>query len=323
MNDKLDTKRITIYLAIAFSIAWMTALFLYLNGGLINSPMIQGTQIPLAIPVLAIFYMGAPTVANVLTRLITREGWHNAYLKPKLKHGWPAWLAAWFGPGLMTIFGAAVFFLIFPQYFDPYLGKVAEMMKLAAGDSLETASVLNPWLIVLGQTITALLISPLLNSLATFGEEFGWRAYLLQKLLPLGWRKATLLMGVIWGVWHWPVIAMGHNYGLDYPGYPWAGMLMMVAFTFFGGAFLGWAALRGGSVWPAVIGHAAMNGIAGLAFFMVKGQPSSLLGPVPVGIVGMAGYILVGLWVFLRYQPAQDEETNLMSQPHQELKNPD
>ena len=33
--------------------------------------------------------------------------------------------------------------------------------------------------------------------------------------MPLGARKTMLIMGVIWGVWHWPVIAMGYNYGVE------------------------------------------------------------------------------------------------------------
>jgi membrane protease YdiL (CAAX protease family) len=31
-----------------------------------------------------------------------------------------------------------------------------------------------------------------------FGEEFGWRGYLLPKLMPLGRWKAYVLVGIIW-----------------------------------------------------------------------------------------------------------------------------
>ena len=34
---------------------------------------------------------------------------------------------------------------------------------------------MNPWMIVLIQTALGVLISPIVNSLATFGEEFGSR----------------------------------------------------------------------------------------------------------------------------------------------------
>ena len=112
-------------------------------------------------------------------------------------------------------------------------------------------------------------------------------------------------MGIIWGVWHWPIIAMGHNYGLDYPGAPWLGMLAMTWFTFVAGTFLGWLAFRGGSVWPAVIGHAAINATAGLGLLVSTGRVNLLLGPLPVGIVGSAGFSAVALWILLRWRPAE------------------
>jgi hypothetical protein len=107
-------------------------------------------------------------------------------------------------------------------------------------------------------------------------------------------------MGLIWGVWHWPVIAMGHNYGLEYPGAPWLGMMMMVWVTMGLGTFLGWLTLRSGSVWPAVIGHAAINGISALAAVCVQGNPNPLLGPFPSGLVASAAWAVLTLVIFLK-----------------------
>lgn len=60
------------------------------------------------------------------------------------------------------------------------------------------------------------------------GEIKCWRAYLLPKLrMSLSDRAALIITGVIWGIWHLPVIVMGHNYGTDYWGYPWLGILTM------------------------------------------------------------------------------------------------
>ena len=145
----------------------------------------------------------------------------------------------------------------------------------------------------------AILIAPIINSFFTFGEEFGWRGYLLPNLLPLGEKKAFLISGVIWGLWHAPVIAMGHNFGLDYPGFPWLGILAMIWFCILAGTFLGWLSIRGGSVWPAVIGHAAINGISGLPILFMLAKPNMLLGPSPVGLIGSVGYLAVFIWIFL------------------------
>jgi membrane protease YdiL (CAAX protease family) len=195
----------------------------------------------------------------------------------------------------MTILGAVLFFVVFRQYFDPSF-KVLHEMLANTGQAIPNA----PWTIVIVQTLLGVLIAPFINSIFTFGEEFGWRAYLQPKLMPLGGRKAILLIGLIWGVWHWPIIAMGHNYGLDYPAAPWLGMLMMVWVTIGLGTFLGWLTLRAGNVWPAVIGHAAINGISGLAAVCVQGNPNPLLGPYPTGLIASAAWVLLTLAILLK-----------------------
>jgi membrane protease YdiL (CAAX protease family) len=297
MNTKSDRKRILIFLALAFGIAWAGGLVIYLTGGLVSSPF--------AYVILTVVYMGAPTIAHVLTRVITHEGWGYLYLRPRLRREWPYWVTAWFAPGILTVVGMIVFFVLFPQYYDANLGAVKQMLETQATMTGQPVPDVNPWMVVFSQTMMAFILAPLLNAFATFGEEFGWRAYLQPKLLSpsggaLSVRAAMLAMGVIWGVWHWPIIAMGHNYGLDYPGAPWGGLLMMIWFTLVLGTLLGWLTLRAGSVWPAVIGHAAINGIAALGALFVKGQPNPLLGPLPVGLIGSVGFAMVMLVLFVK-----------------------
>lgn len=308
MTSNLDKRRLTIFLAFAFGIAWAGALVIALTGGLAGSPaLVPGSAYTLAFILTATVYMGAPAVAHVLTRLITREGWQNVGLRPKIRRSWPFWLAAWFLPAVFTVLGAAVYFLIFPADFDPKLTYVKSLLNQygAAGAGF------TPLTLILIQTVQGILLSPLLNGLFTFGEEFGWRAYLLPKLMPLGGRRAVLVSGVIWGVWHWPIIAMGHNYGLDYPGYPWLGMLMMVLVTIGLGSFLSWVTLRAGSVWPAVIGHGAINGISALAILvLLPGAGNVLLGPMPVGIIGMIAWILATVLIFASRKALQPAEVS-------------
>ena len=299
MNKNLDTRRIYIYLVFTFGLAWAAAVVVYLTGGLQNSPvLIPGTPITMALVLIVGPVMGSPGLAHIMTRWLTREGWRDTYLRPKLKRGWPYWLAAWFLPGILTLVGLVIFFLIFPRYYDPSLGVLRDLLTANVPPGVDIAQI-NLWLIVAVQIVQAMLIAPLLNGLATFGEEFGWRAYLQPKLMPLGGRRAMLLLGLIWGVWHWPIILMGHNYGLDYPGAPFLGPLAMVWFTLTLGIFLGWVTLKGGSVWPAVIGHAAINGIASLGLLFGQGKPNPLLGPLPTGLIGGLGLALVALLIYI------------------------
>lgn len=63
-----------------------------------------------------------------------------------------------------------------------------------------------------------------INLLPALGEELGWRGWLLPKPLPLGTLPALLVSGVIWGLWHAPIILLGYNY----PDAPrWLGMTEM------------------------------------------------------------------------------------------------
>src|SRR3712207_5706626 len=117
-RQRLDGRRIGVFCGIAFGLAWAIALIIWQTGGLVNSPsLIPGTPITLALVLLALGYMWAPAVAHLCTRLLTREGWHNLLLHPRLQQGWPYCLAAWILPSMLTILGGAVFFAVFSRYF--------------------------------------------------------------------------------------------------------------------------------------------------------------------------------------------------------------
>ncbi len=297
MIAKENKKRLWVFLGFTFGISWLTGLVIYLTGGLQNSPKLSigGTSLSLALVLLATFYMFGPALANLFTRLITHEGKSDLLLEPSFDHHrWVYWLLAWFGPATLTILGAAAFFLLFPQYYDPSLGVLTKQLAASA-----TSSATNPWLVVVAQGLQAILLAPLLNAISTFGEEFGWRGYLLPKLMPLGTRKAILLTGVIWGVWHWPVILMGYNYGLGYFGSPFLGPLAMVWFTLILGVFFGWLTIKSHTVWPAVIAHGALNGIAAIGLLLVQGTPSSLLGPAPTGLIGGLGFTIAAILLLI------------------------
>lgn len=295
-NTTPDRRRITLFLLFAFGISWATGLVIALTGGLVNSPVIiTGTGISLAFVLLATTYMWGPALAHILTRLITREGWQGAGLRLNFRRGWLYWLIAWFLPGILIILGAAIYFWLFPQDYDSSASQAMRAIANATGQNLD----LPVMTFVVLQIVQALLIAPVINLASTFGEEFGWRGYLQPKLMPLGGRKAVLITGLIWGVWHWPVILMGYNYGFDYPGAPWAGPLAMVWFTLVAGVVIGWLTIRGGSVWPAVIAHGALNGMAAIGTLFLAQAPNTLLGPTPVGVIGSLPFTIIAALILV------------------------
>jgi uncharacterized protein len=59
---------------------------------------------------------------------------------------------------------------------------------------------------------TVIVVGGALGLPLTLGEEYGWRGYLLPRLLPLGEIKATLIVALIWALWHLPILLIGLNY---------------------------------------------------------------------------------------------------------------
>lgn len=74
MISKIDRKRIFIFVAIAYGIAIALALVIFLSGGLVSSDPYVATPLGTS---LLYATMLSPAVANIATRLITREGWSN------------------------------------------------------------------------------------------------------------------------------------------------------------------------------------------------------------------------------------------------------
>jgi membrane protease YdiL (CAAX protease family) len=145
-----------------------------------------------------------------------------------------------------------------------------------------------------------------------FGEEWGWRGYMMPKLLKLmpKW-AAVLLGGVIWGLWHAPIIAMGHNYGMDYAGFPIAGILVMMLTCTAFGSWLAVLRLRTGSVWPCALAHGAFNAVAGLgSVFCIGGV--DVFGPSPLALVAGIPLVVLGVVCIVRIgRISKDEAAKL------------
>jgi len=101
----------------------------------------------------------------------------------------------------------------------------------------------------------SIFIGPFINLAFGLGEELGWRGFLLPRLMPLGKVPAYLLLGVLWGLWHAPLIHVGFNY----PGHPMAGIAMMCLLSATFGIFLNEMSLHYRSVFLAAFIHGAVN----------------------------------------------------------------
>lgn len=290
----LAVKRIIVFLAVTFALTWAYELLVVwpaATGGL-------GAAAAASVQLLVAVAMLFPAVGVLAARLVTREGFvGTSMIAPKnFRRTWGYWLLGWFGPTVLITFGAVLYFALFPGDFDasmPYLAAQLDAASAQAGVSFDASQVV---MIGFAQIASGVLLSPLLNIATCFGEEWGWRGYLLLKLNErMGIVPTLVASGVIWGLWHAPLTVLGHNYGTGYAGYPFVGILSMCVFCFVVGTLLSFVTLRSGSCIPAAFAHGAMNGLssAGLLFSASGGNP--FVGPAPTGIVGGAAFVVCAL----------------------------
>ncbi len=142
--------------------------------------------------------------------------------------------------------------------------------------------------------VQSVLVGPFIGIVIAFGEEYGWRGYLQNELFKMGRLRGVLLLGVIWGAWHWPLILMGYNF----PGQPLLGVLLMTLYTIGLAVVLGYVVLKSGSVLLASYLHALNNQV--LSFLFVMGfEPYDRVLSFGIGIYG-AITLAVACFLILR-----------------------
>ena len=294
-NKNQDLKRILIYLLITFALTWaycLVVVYPVANGESLSGVPSLITQLSV---VVVMFF---PSIGVFLTRLVTREGFQNSWLKPNLKKNIRYYLLAWFGPAILTLAGMGIYFLLFPDDLDLSFGYFVSTLE-AAGAPMETLPIPIE-LLMLVQCVQAILLAPLMNFITCFGEEWGWRGYLVPKtkgLLPTV--PMLLITGIIWGLWHAPLTIIGHNYGLGYPGFPFTGIAMMCLFCVVVGIFLSYVTLKTNSCIPAILGHGAINGFAAIGIYFTKDGGNPFIGPAPTGFIGMIPFMIVAFFMVI------------------------
>ncbi|MBN2799792.1 MAG: CPBP family intramembrane metalloprotease [Deltaproteobacteria bacterium] len=163
--------------------------------------------------------------------------------------------------------------------FDRLAGSLSPEQVQAASAQVAALPV-HPLLLSLPQIAVA---GATLNALFAFGEEIGWRGWLQRELAPLGFWRASLLAGSLWGLWHAPLILHGHNY----PDHRVVGVLLFTVVCALLAPLLSAVRVRGGTVWAAAILHGTFNAGAGAAMLVVQG-PDLL-----VGLQGVPGLVAI------------------------------
>ena len=257
-----DSRSVLVFILISYGIMCVTALGIYLAGGL--------SKIGIFAPLIGAGVMFAPLIASaVVIKYMTYERFTDFGLKRgKLRY----YIYALIYPFITLALG-----LIFVSIFktaDIHFSNIKTM-----GWSLTMVSLM--------------IAAPFFNIIFAFGEEFGWRGFLQEKLtkrypLPI----ALLTIGLIWGFWHAPLILLGYNY----PHHPVIGVFLFTVFCVLFGIFLSWLRIRSDSIFPCALAHGAFNAYAGFGLLIA---PADELFTVPMGFPAMLAYVVITVLVCL------------------------
>jgi len=294
------------YVLVVFAVSWGLAGAFWSLGGKWTGP---------AAMVAGVVYMFVPAaVALLMTRGEGRDQRRSLMGLPAHFSRW--YLLAWLLPMLLSMLTLAVslglpgvaldlqMHGLFERFQDTLTANQIDEMRA----QIEQLPV-HPFVLGLLQ---ALVAGFTINAVAAWGEEVGWRGLLHRELRALGFWRSAWAVGAIWGIWHAPIILMGHNY----PEHPVTGVLMMTVFCVLTAPLIQGVRERAGSVLAAAVYHGGINATAGLAIMIVAGG-SDLL----IGVTGLAGLVVlllanVVLWLLLRIWP------DLVTQPDQSLSTP-
>lgn len=269
----MTKKRIALYLFINFGLVWSITL-LYLLGG--------GTYETDAMQFILSFSMLCPAIAVLITGKVTGEGLAvtgkgSLLLGINMKgKRWLWYVVALVLPFIYFDLGVLLFAWFFPGALDVTLLDMLPFSKKYL--------FLMPF---------AVVSNAVLYSFGALGEEIGWRSYLYPKLEELyGTGKAVILGGIIWGVWHFPALWAGHNFGHGYWGEPWSGFAVFTLFTITIGAVLFFLTKKTDSVWPAAFLHAVNNAVPGGSILMQMYSEENLTGAAKQSPVQMLLWFL-------------------------------
>ena len=294
-----DMKKKTMikYMTVTFAVSWVLQVIASIAANTIEGANGQGIFKGILALCMFIPMVGTLAAKGTLKGL----GWVPKLNGKTVKF----YLMAWLLPAVTTALGAVLYFLIFPTHFDT-TGAYIKMQGEATGTDIMADMAkkgINYEGFVALNIITA-FSGTFINALLAVGEEAGWRGFLNPALKErFGKVKGLLLGGVIWGVWHFPVIIIaGYEYGKEYIGAPFAGPVVFCIVTITWGIIADYIYEKTGCIWAAAIFHGSVNafGILPMIFFEPKLADHMILGPVPVGIISIIPSLAIAAVMLLR-----------------------
>lgn len=295
----ITKKQILIFLAVNFGLAWI----LQVIASIVSN---KGNATAFGLIMAVAMFM--PFLSVLIARIpLKGMGW-IPHLKGKVRYIFFALLM----PFLLSIVGAVLFFVIFPNMFDPELSGLSLSLEQAGVLEQLEAQGITVQIYAVITTIQAITYAPFINMFVCLGEEVGWRGALYPYLKDkLGVIKGRILGGAIWGVWHWPVMILaGYEYGKEYLGSPVFGPIVFCLSSILMGIVIDYVYDKTSLIWIPALMHGAINALI-IFGYLCKPEYSekAILGPMCIGLIGMIPLLLVAIIICVRQKRVVEKKT--------------
>lgn len=273
------------YSIIVCLVSWVYAAIMIFGLGVKNV-----SDNPIKYTVLASLYMLLPLMIAVVIQKVDKDKLASTgLLRFKIK---ASWLVAWMLPVVMVLLTLVVNALMPGCEFNTDMSAMVPADSVTEEQREMLALFMNPAVVIMITIVSGLLAGVTINAVFAFGEEYGWRNYLVDVLREQKFVCASILIGIVWGLWHFPLILLGHNY----PQHSVAGVFMMVVFCVLASFIETYIVIKTKSVFPAAIFHGTINAVAGLNVILIKGG-NDLLN----GMTGLSGFIVMAIVIMIVY----------------------
>lgn len=247
MNDEIAAPKrpgAMVFVLLTVSISWSIWIAAWLATG-------RPTTLDGPVAMMVAIYAGSfgPGVAAAILSATTHRGAFKEWLRGfiRLRCGWRAYAAA------LLPFPLAILLVTLALGYRPRIEGLNGLDPILLYVTIFPASILN------GAATAILGAGP-------FGEEGGWRGYLLPRLLEQGGEaRASLIIGIVWALWHLPIMAMFADWR---SGIPFAAYLPLYTLGVIGLSFVlsrVWI-IGQGSLVPCIWLHGLVNAVGGMAF---------------------------------------------------------
>lgn len=270
----INKKAILIFLTITFG-STIALLLIARNLGfsLVGKPALSSQSVIL----IAMFL---PAIATLFTQLLVVK-------KPLRELGFK--LGNWQMYGKCYLLICALFLLNYAITWAFFLPPDFTLQTFMKEYVITGGLPLPDWKMIAVLSLTTFVAAPILNIIPSLGEEIGWRGFLLPNLEPLGKIPAMIITGLIWALWHTPMILL---LGFYYGAQAWPGFLLHFILVLGLGIWMGYIWFETRNTMLAAFIHATFNANAYGIYAIFFITPSKL-------IVGTGGLINATLFLLL------------------------